>query len=188
MESNLPSSCLRKEDDLRKLRRVLGWQSPGFDGWMQCGILPLIDLQPREFIFFTCYITVGLVPPVSSFLFTLLEFYRLQLQHLSPHSLILVAIFTHFYKMFVYVRPSVSLFQLFHVLRWSEKGLGLIGAYYFQLRAKDPFTYIVPISPSKWDRRREDWVIVWANVHDRLVLPTEAPTGKRGDWEEVPRL
>jgi hypothetical protein len=50
------------------------------------------------------------VPPVSSFLFMLLEFYGLQLQHLSSHSLILVAIFIHFYEMFVYVRPSVTLF------------------------------------------------------------------------------
>jgi hypothetical protein len=29
---------------------------------------------------------------------------------------------------------------------------------------------------------------VWADVHDRLVLPSGAPTGKRGDWERVPTL
>jgi hypothetical protein len=40
--------------------------------------------------------------------------------------------------MFVYARPSVSLFWLFHVLRWSRKGSGVIGAYYFQLCAKGP--------------------------------------------------
>jgi hypothetical protein len=48
--------------------------------------------------------------------------------------------------------------------------------------------YIVPISTSKWDRWREDWVIVRAHNHHYLVLPTKTPTGKRGDWEEVPRL
>jgi hypothetical protein len=46
---------------------------------MRCGTFPLINLQPWEFIFFSCYTMAGLVPPVSSFLFTLPEFYELQL-------------------------------------------------------------------------------------------------------------
>jgi hypothetical protein len=95
---------------------------------MQRGTFPLINLQLGEFIFFTCYAAAGLVLLVSSFLFTLLEFYGLQLQHLSLHSLILVAIFIYFNKIFVCVRPSVTLFQLFHMLRWFEKGSGLISA------------------------------------------------------------
>jgi hypothetical protein len=31
-------------------------------------------------------------------------------------------------------------------------------------------------------------VIVRPNVHERLVLLSGAPTGKRGDWERVPTL
>jgi hypothetical protein len=121
----------RAEDDLRRLRRLLGWQSLGFDGWLRCGTFPLINLQRGEFVFFSCYVVAGLVPPVSSFLFTLLEFYGLQLQHLSPDSLVLVVIFIHFYEMFIYMRPSVTLFRMFHMLWWSMKGSGLIDAYYF---------------------------------------------------------
>jgi hypothetical protein len=45
--------------------------------WMRCGNFPLINLQPGEFIYLSCYATVGLVPSVSSFLFMLLEFYGL---------------------------------------------------------------------------------------------------------------
>jgi hypothetical protein len=116
---------------------------------MRRGTLSLINLQPGEFIFFSCYAAAGLVPPVSSFLFTLLEFYGLQLQHLSPHSLILMAIFIHFYVIFVCMRPSVTLFRMFHVFCWSGKGSGLIYAYYFQIRTKGPITYIAPISSSK---------------------------------------
>jgi hypothetical protein len=154
---------------------------------MRHGTFLFVNLQPGEFVFFSCYAAVGLVPLVSFFLFTLLEFYGLQLQHLSPHSLILVAIFIHFCKMFVYVWPSVSLFRLFHVLQWSGKGSGLIGDYYFYLRAKVSTAYIGPISLSKWDRWREDWVIIRANIHDRMVLPTESPTAKHSNWEEVPK-
>jgi hypothetical protein len=61
---------------------------------MRHNTLPLVNLQPGEFIYFSCYAAVGLVPPVSSFLFTLLEFYGLQLQHLSHQSLVLVVIFS----------------------------------------------------------------------------------------------
>jgi hypothetical protein len=71
------------------------------------------------------------------------------------HYLILLVIFIHFCEMFVCARPSVS---LFHMLRWSGKGSGLIDAYYFQLRGKGLITYIVPISLAKWDHWREDWV------------------------------
>jgi hypothetical protein len=80
------------------------------DEWVWHGTLPLINLQPGEFIYFSCYIMTGLVPPMSSFPFMLLVFYGLQLQHLPPHSLILVVIFVHFREMFVCVRPSVTLF------------------------------------------------------------------------------
>jgi hypothetical protein len=104
------------EDDLRKLRRLLGWQLPGFDRWMQHDTFPLINLHLGEFIYFSCYATARLVPSASSFLFMLLEFYRLQLQHLLPQFLILVAIFIHFCEISVYVQPSVTLFQMFHVL------------------------------------------------------------------------
>jgi hypothetical protein len=117
---------------------------------MRHGTLSLANLQPGEFVYFSCYTAVRLVPLVSSFLFTPLEL--LQLQHLSPHSLILVVIFVHFCEMFFYVRPSITLFRMFHVLRWSGNGSGLIGAYYFQLQDKGPVVNIAPISSGKCDR------------------------------------
>jgi hypothetical protein len=48
-----------------------------------------------DFIFFAAYALVGLVPPLSSFFLMLLECYELRLQHLSPNSIALVAIFVH---------------------------------------------------------------------------------------------
>jgi hypothetical protein len=36
------------------------------------------------------------MPPLSSFFLVLLEHYGLQLQHLLPHSITLVAVFAHF--------------------------------------------------------------------------------------------
>jgi hypothetical protein len=110
---------------------VLGWQAPGYEGWLQCGVSSPLNLQSGEFIFFACYVVVSLEPPVSSFLFTLLEFYGLQLSHLSPYSFVLAVIFVHFYEMFISVRLSIPLFRLFHVLCWARKGTKPINTYYF---------------------------------------------------------
>jgi hypothetical protein len=41
---------------------------------MRPGTFPLVNIQPREFVFFSYYTAARLVPPVSSFLFTLLDF------------------------------------------------------------------------------------------------------------------
>jgi hypothetical protein len=126
MASNLSSSRLRIESDLRRLRRVIWWQLSGFDGKMQRGVAPL-----AEFVYFTSYTLSGLVLPFSSFLFTLLEYYGLQLQHLSPHSVSLVVIFMHLYEMYMCVRPLVCLFRRFHVPHSSRRNPTPLDGYYF---------------------------------------------------------
>jgi hypothetical protein len=45
-----------------------------------------------------------------------------------------------------------------------------------------------PLIPGKWDRCKDDWVIMQVDVHDRLELPARAPMSKRGGWEKVPGL
>jgi hypothetical protein len=93
MASGLPASRYQSENDLRVLRKAIRWQSPGYDSKMRRGMLSLAHLS--DFVYFSSYTLVGLVPPLSSFLVPL-EHYELQLQHLSPHSITLVVIFTHF--------------------------------------------------------------------------------------------
>jgi hypothetical protein len=66
-------------------------------------------MRPGDFVFFVAYALAGLVPPLSSFFLTLQEYYGLQLQHLSPNSIALVAIFIHLCEMYVGVRPSMLL-------------------------------------------------------------------------------
>jgi hypothetical protein len=107
MVSILPRSRFRVSVDLVVLRRVLGWHALGYDNWLRCSVPSLSNLRPREFVFFACYAAAGLMPLISSFLLTLLEFYGIHLQNLSPHSFILVAFFVHFCEMFVRVQPSI---------------------------------------------------------------------------------
>jgi hypothetical protein len=116
--------------------------------------------HPGDFIYFSSYTLSGLLPPLSSFFLVLLEHYGLQLQHLSLHSITLVAIFVHFYEMFVGVRLSVHLFQRFYMLHLVNKHLPRLSGYYFQHRTKGPSKYITTLSPNRWQHWREDWVLV----------------------------
>jgi hypothetical protein len=95
----------------------MGWQVPGLASKLKHEVMSLANMGPGEFIFFAVYALAGLVLPLSSFFLTLLEYYGLQLQHLSPNSITLVAIFVHFCEMFVGVRPLVWLFRRFFEMK-----------------------------------------------------------------------
>jgi hypothetical protein len=150
--------------------------------------VPLANLAPGDFVFFSAYALAGLVPPVSSFFLMLLEVYGLQLQHLSPNSITLVVIFVHLCEMFVGVRPSMRLFRRFFVMKAASQCPPLIGGYYFTRRTQGPSRYIAPVSPGRWERWREDWVLMQADAHDWLVIPAAAPTLNRAEWGKDPDL
>ena len=57
----------------------------------------------------------------------LLEDFGLQLQHLTPHSILLTLIFVHLFEMFVGVRPCVILFRYFFVLVKSGRSKDEVG-------------------------------------------------------------
>ena len=110
---------------------------------------------------FVSHICTGLGLPISSFLL-LLEDFGLQLQHLTPHSILLTAIFVHLCEMFVGVRPCIILLHQFFVLVKSGKGKDEVGAYYFQSRSDLWMPYIPGLVGGKWEEWRREWVIVGA--------------------------
>jgi hypothetical protein len=133
------------------VRRLLGWTAPELAGKIRAGSSSLNDLVVGEFVLFNSYITYGLAPPISSFFLLLLEEFRLQLQHLTPHSILLVSVFVHFMEMFVGVRPYVTIFKHFYALVESGRSRCAIGAYYFQLRHGMSSSYISAFSSAKWE-------------------------------------
>jgi hypothetical protein len=78
MAAELPSSQFRTTGSLASLRRLMGWQAPSLAPKLKCGIAPLVNMVLGDFIFFMAYALAGLVPPLSSFFLTLLEYYMLQ--------------------------------------------------------------------------------------------------------------
>jgi hypothetical protein len=175
-------------EQLDAVRRLLGWTTPELAWKIRVGSSSLNDLVAGEFVLFNAYITCGLAPPISTFFLLLLEEFGLQLQHLTPHSVLLVAIFAHFMEMFVGVRPCVSIFRHFYALVGSGRSKYEIGAYYFQLRHGVSSSYISAFPSAKWEDWRNDWVIAMTDANDRLELPTEGPLLDRNCWKARPSL
>jgi hypothetical protein len=188
MAAELPPSRFKTTSSLASLRRLMGWQAPGLTCKVKSGAASLANMRPCDFVFFAAYALAGLVPPLSSFFLMLLEYYGLQLKHLSPNSIALVAIFIHLCEMYVGVWPSVWLFQRFFVLKATSLHPPLISGHYFQRRTPGHAHYIAHVSPGRWERWREDWALVQADVHDRLALPVGGPTLDRTEWGKDPGL
>jgi hypothetical protein len=113
--------------------------------------------------------------PISPFFLLLLEELGLQLQHLTPHSILQAAIFVHLCEMFVRVAPGTSLFHHFFVLVKSGKAKDHLSAYYFQTRSDSAVANIPTLGGARWENWRSDWVIASAEANDHLVLPSDGP-------------
>jgi hypothetical protein len=147
------------------------------------------DLAAGEFVLFVSYLFCGLALPISPFFLLLLEEeFRLQLQHLTPHSILQVAIFVHLCEMFVGVAACTSLFRHLFVLVRSGKGKDHLGAYYFQTRSDPTVTYIATLGGARWENWHNDWVIASAEVNDRLALPSDGPSLDWKQWRVKLRL
>jgi hypothetical protein len=175
MASLVHPERLQSEGALNLVRNLFGWIAPAFGGRIRAGATPLSDLAAREFVLFTSYLSYGLALPISHFFLLLLEEFGLQLQHLTPHSILQAAIFAHLYEMFVGVAPCTSLFHHFFVLVKYGKVKDHLSAYYFQTRPDSAGAYIPTLGDARWENWRDDWVIVSAKANDRLALTSDGP-------------
>ena len=112
--------------------------------------------RPGRTVIFVSFVATGLVPPFLTFLLQVLDTFGIQLAHLSPNSVVILAIFAHFCEMFVGVLPSVALFRHFFVLRAAGKRKGsdeveVVGCCNFRLQEGLGNIYIPQVLRSKWE-------------------------------------
>ena len=69
-----------------------------------------------ETVVFRDFVERGLALPVSEFFYALLQFWGIQLHHLTPQSILHLSIFTHFCEAFLGILPHFHLFQHFFTL------------------------------------------------------------------------
>jgi hypothetical protein len=69
-----------------------------------------------ETVVFRDFVECGLALPVSEFFYALLQFWGIQLHHLTPQSILHLSIFIHFCEAFLGILPHFHLFQHFFTL------------------------------------------------------------------------
>nr|ABA98430.1 retrotransposon protein, putative, unclassified [Oryza sativa Japonica Group] len=129
---------------------------------------------PGRSVFFLPFAMAGLVPPFSSFFMDVLEFYDLQMAHLTPNAVMTLAIFAHLCEMFIGVRPSLRLFRWFFTVQ-SVSPPSVVGGCYFQPRGPALNRYIPCALRKKWDDWKSDWFYTALADEARLRLPSQPP-------------
>jgi hypothetical protein len=92
MASLVHPERFQSEEALNLVCNLLRRGAPTFAGRIRVGASPLGDLAAGEFVLFVSYLSCGLALPISPFFLLLLEELGLQLQHLTPHSILQAAI------------------------------------------------------------------------------------------------
>jgi hypothetical protein len=188
MTSLVRPDRFQSEAALNLVRNLLRWGAQVLTGRIRAGTVPLGGLAFGEFVLFVSYLSSGLALPISPFFLLLLEELGLQLQHLTPHSILQAAIFAHLCEMFVGVAPYASLFHHFFVLVKSGKAKDHLSAYYFQTRLDSAGAYISSLGGARWENWRADWVIASTEANDRLTLPNDGPRLDQKQWRVKPSL
>jgi len=93
---------------LHQAQGVIQWRAGEGDDYPMEGTL--------ETVVFCDFMERGLALPVSEFFYALLQFWGIQLHHLTPHSILHLSIFTHFCEAFLGILPHFHLFQHFFTL------------------------------------------------------------------------
>jgi hypothetical protein len=101
-----------------------------------------------EIVMLKSHVERGLSMPPSSFFTNLLKFYRLQLHHIAPNSLVSVAGYTALCEGFLGIRPRVDLFQLYFSVwaNYEDDGfLRTCGTICFLPRRSKEYPFITPL-------------------------------------------
>nr|BAD88339.1 membrane-associated protein-like [Oryza sativa Japonica Group] len=129
---------------------------------------------PGRSVFFLPFAMAGLVLPFSSFFMDVLEFYDLQMAHLTPNAVMTLAIFAHLCEMFIGVRPSLRLFRWFFTVQ-PVSPPSVVGGCYFQPWGPVLNRYIPCVLRKKWDDWKSDWFYTPLADEARLRLPSQPP-------------
>nr|AAU44277.1 putative polyprotein [Oryza sativa Japonica Group] len=171
--SVLPPSRITSEKQAGLPRRFMPESATGREIVMLGEGRPAPDYPGRS-VFFLPFAMAGLVPPFSSFFMDVLEFYDLQMAHLTPNAVMTLAIFAHLCEMFIGVRPSLRLFRWFFTVQ-SVSPPSVVGGCYFLPRGPVLNRYIPCVLRKKWDDWKSDWFYTPLADEARLRLPSQPP-------------
>jgi len=109
-KSKMSEAAVQELENLGLLQTqgVIQWRAGDGEDYPMEGTL--------ETVVFHDSVERGLALPVSEFFCALLQFWGIQLHHLTPQSILHLSIFTHFCEAFLGILPHFHLFQHFFTL------------------------------------------------------------------------
>jgi hypothetical protein len=89
--------------------------------------------------------------PLSTFMSKVLRVYGIRTYHLSPRSILDLAVFAHLCEAFFATPPNLRLFRYLYKLKMDEPVMGRVACFcYFTLRADMTDTYIFVRGRAIW--------------------------------------
>lgn len=92
--SSMPGSVLSRTK-IRKLSEIEALNKLLPAGAHRGRDMAAVPVAPNRMVLFRSFMLCGLVPPVSPFLLEVLEFYNIQLLHLTPNAIFYLAVFAY---------------------------------------------------------------------------------------------
>jgi hypothetical protein len=125
-----------------------------------------------ETVVFIAHIEHGLGVPAGDFLCGLLQFYRIELVHLVPNSITIIATFIHLCEAYLGIAPHFHLWHHFFELKKTEKGV-VVGNVSFTLCENMKSEYINLALPDNTTGWKQGWFYL-----DNLAPALRSRTGR----------
>lgn len=167
----LPASSVSNEEGLEKIRRLMASATNKWGAsraW--CVKVGGEERPTTAFPVFMHSIAAGLIPPFSPFLLAILENYCIQLLHLHPRSVTLLAASAYWCEAFVGVMPSLALFRHFFCVRVlsPDDRLGGVGFFADDGEGFLPLSILRVASEFRRDQESNDslenQIIMWIKI------------------------
>lgn len=120
MQRAWPAPATTAADLEELVEHGLLWEQP-LSGYALPGEHLIPTPSPDQAILFVAFVAAGLCFPPSDFLLEFLQFFGLQLYHLSPNGILYLSTFMHLCEVYIGVPPNLHLFQHFFHLKLDPK-------------------------------------------------------------------
>jgi hypothetical protein len=156
--------------------------------WRICRGVTVPIEDTHESVIYVPFLIRGLALPISPFFRGLLDFYRLNLTHLNPNSILQVSVFVHLCEAFLGVLPHFGLWKYLYHCRPGMAGgqHQLVGGASLEMRRGRKTDYLdIPLKDSIKGRRLE-WFIM--ENHGNSLPPTVRETAEcsHSELDRVP--
>jgi hypothetical protein len=176
------------ESDLLHLVSIRVLPPKELCSWRICRGVTVLTEDTHESVIYVPFLIRGLALPISPYFRGLLDFYRLNLTHLNPNSILQVSVFVHLCEAFLGVLPHFGLWKYLYHYRPRMAGgqHQLVGGASLEMRRGRKTDYLdIPLKDNI-----KGWRLEWFIMENhRNYLPPwlgRQPDVRTPSWTESP--